>query len=80
MRHEMAATLSDAVIRRTPLGALGHPGADVLSRAADILSREAGRHETGGKTVPGNDAPWDPIRRRTEMDAVDAFYRRATGA
>jgi glycerol-3-phosphate dehydrogenase len=78
MRHEMAATLADAVIRRTPLGALGHPGADVLSRAADVLSGEAACHETGGETA-GNDGGWDPIRRRTEVDGVDAFYRRATG-
>ena len=34
-RHEMAATLTDAVVRRTPLGALGHPGDAAAERAAE---------------------------------------------
>jgi glycerol-3-phosphate dehydrogenase len=39
-RHEMAATLADAVLRRTPIGALGEPGEDALVRAAAIVGRE----------------------------------------
>jgi glycerol-3-phosphate dehydrogenase len=40
VRHEMAMTLADAVMRRTPLGALGHPGAAVAARAAAIVAAE----------------------------------------
>src|SRR5205085_7565163 len=36
IRHEMACTLSDIVIRRTELGAGGHPGAALVERAAGI--------------------------------------------
>ena len=38
VRHEMAMTLADAVVRRTPLGALGHPGEAAAARAAAILA------------------------------------------
>ena len=58
-RKEMAPTLADAVIRRTPLGALGHPGEAALARAAAIVGTEAG---------------WTDERRRQEIAAVDAFY------
>jgi glycerol-3-phosphate dehydrogenase len=60
VRKEMAPTLADAVIRRTPLGALGHPGDAALARAAAIVGTELG---------------WTDERRRQEMAAVDAFYR-----
>src|SRR5262249_17402801 len=39
-RAEMAMTLSDALIRRTPVGALGYPGDEAVSRAADIVGAE----------------------------------------
>ena len=58
-RKEMAPTLADAVIRRTPLGALGHPGADALARAAAIVGAELG---------------WSDVHRGQEIAAVDAFY------
>jgi glycerol-3-phosphate dehydrogenase len=58
-RKEMAPTLADAVIRRTPLGALGHPGEAALARAAAIVGAELG---------------WSDERRRQEIAAVDAFY------
>ena len=58
-RKEMAPTLADIVIRRTPLGALGHPGADALTRAAAIVGAELG---------------WSDDRRGREIAAVDAFY------
>lgn len=58
-RKEMAPTLPDVVIRRTPLGALGHPGAAALERAAAIVGAELG---------------WTDARRRQEIAAVDAFY------
>ena len=59
-RREMAPTLADIVIRRTPLGALGHPGAQALARAAVMVGLELG---------------WTDDRRRQEIAAVDAFYR-----
>jgi glycerol-3-phosphate dehydrogenase len=59
-RKEMAPTLADAVIRRTPLGALGHPGDSALDRAAAIVGGELG---------------WSDERRRDEITAVTRFYR-----
>ena len=61
-RKEMAVTLADAVIRRTPLGALGCPGEDALARAAAIVGAEDG---------------WSESRRQEEIAAVRAFYSRA---
>ena len=58
-RKEMAPTLADIVIRRTPLGALGHPGAAALTRAAAIVGAELG---------------WTEDQRQREIAAVDAFY------
>ena len=48
-REEMAVTLADAVMRRTPLGALGYPGDAAAARAAAIVGDELG---------------WTPERRR----------------
>jgi glycerol-3-phosphate dehydrogenase len=59
-RKEMALTLADIVIRRTPLGALGHPGDGAVARAAAIVGGELG---------------WSEDRRREEIAAVGAFYR-----
>src|SRR4051794_38269202 len=64
-RKEMAPTLADIVIRRTPLGALGHPGADALARAAAIVGGEFG---------------WTEDHRRREVAAIDAFYDVGSGA
>jgi glycerol-3-phosphate dehydrogenase len=58
-REEMVMTLEDAVVRRTPLGALGRPGADVLNHAAAIIGDALG---------------WDEIRRVAEIRALDRFY------
>jgi glycerol-3-phosphate dehydrogenase len=60
-RKEMAPTLADAVIRRTPLGALGHPGERALTRAATIVGGELG---------------WSDERRQQEMAAVTEFYQK----
>ena len=59
VRNEMAPTLADAVIRRTPLGALGHPGSAALLRAAAIVADELG---------------WRDDRRRQEVAAVERFF------
>jgi glycerol-3-phosphate dehydrogenase len=61
-RHEMAITLADAVLRRTPLGALGDPGGAALARAAAIVGAELG---------------WSDERRQAEVARVQAFYAAA---
>jgi len=58
-RHELALTLQDAVVRRTPLGALGYPGDAAARRAANIVGTELG---------------WDEARRREEIESLRAFY------
>lgn len=40
VREEMALTLSDVVTRRTGIGQLGKPSAEVLARTADIMAGE----------------------------------------
>jgi glycerol-3-phosphate dehydrogenase len=59
VRDEMALTLADAVVRRTPLGALGYPGDSALDRAADLVGAELG---------------WPGDRREAEIAAVRQFY------
>ncbi|MBI3493241.1 MAG: FAD-dependent oxidoreductase [Acidobacteria bacterium] len=58
-RKEMVTTLADAVVRRTPLGALGHPGEDALARAAAIV---------------GGELRWTADRVREEIASVRKFY------
>ena len=60
-RSEMAVTLADAMIRRTPVGALGYPGDDAVSRGADLVGAEQG---------------WSAERKRAEIAAMKAFYWR----
>jgi glycerol-3-phosphate dehydrogenase len=60
VRHEMALTLNDAVVRRTPLGALGYPGDAAAQRAAAILGAELG---------------WSDEQRGREVATLRAFYR-----
>jgi glycerol-3-phosphate dehydrogenase len=59
VRKEMAMRLSDAVIRRTPLGALGYPGDEAVQRAAMIMRGQLG---------------WSDERARREIDLVRTFY------
>ena len=61
-RQEMVMTLEDAVVRRTPLGALGHPGNDALEHAAAIV---------------GDVLSWDAARRLAEIDAIGRFYGKS---
>lgn len=61
-RHEMAITLSDTVVRRTPLGAMGDPGELALQRAAAIV---------------GGELRWSEERKRMEIEEVQGFYRLA---
>jgi glycerol-3-phosphate dehydrogenase len=60
VRQEMAVKLGDALIRRTEAGAAGHPGAEVVERAAAIMARALG---------------WDEWRTRSEVAEVEAFFR-----
>ena len=62
IRHEMAVHLTDIVIRRTALGAAGHPGAEILHAGAWLAAAELG---------------WDTSRRAQEVAAVDRFYTLA---
>lgn len=64
-RHEMVVTLADAVIRRTPLGALGYPGDAAVARAAALVGAELG---------------WAPERQAEEVAAVKQFYKWDTRA
>lgn len=59
-RYEMARTLNDILLRRTGLGTLGHPGAEVLQQAARVAARELG---------------WDQARREQESTRLEAALR-----
>jgi glycerol-3-phosphate dehydrogenase len=59
VRHEMALTLGDAVIRRTSLGAMGDPGEPATTRAANIVGGELG---------------WSEEKKRSEVEALRRFY------
>ncbi len=61
-RKEIAPTLADIVIRRTPLGALGYPGDKAVERAA---------------TIVGTDLHWSEERKGEEIAAVRQFYARS---
>jgi glycerol-3-phosphate dehydrogenase len=54
-----AVHLSDAVLRRTPLGSAGHPGRDALQRAAAIM---------------GQKLAWSAERRAEEIAALEEIY------
>jgi glycerol-3-phosphate dehydrogenase len=60
VRQEMAETLCDAVLRRTPLGALGYPGDEAAAAAADIV---------------GAERRWTPAQKQQELDSLRQFYR-----
>ena len=58
-RSEMVRHLADAVLRRTGLGAAGHPGDAALAAAARIAARALG---------------WDAARTSTEIALVQRVY------
>jgi glycerol-3-phosphate dehydrogenase len=55
----MALTLTDAVVRRTPLGALGYPGDQVAAESAALIGAELG---------------WTDATVRDEISALQTFY------
>ena len=59
VRHEMAVTLTDAAVRRTPLGALGYSGDAAAQRAAELV---------------GAELRWSDERKRAEVEALKRFY------
>jgi glycerol-3-phosphate dehydrogenase len=59
IRHEMACRLSDIVIRRTGLGAAGHPGAAAVTACARVAAAELG---------------WDAATVADEISEVNRFY------
>src|SRR5262249_35291314 len=63
-RKEMAPTLADIVIRRTPIGALGYPGDEALARAAAMVGKEL---------------KWSEARRQDEIAGVRSFYSAPLG-
>ena len=59
VRKEMALTLTDVVVRRTPLGAAGHPGPTVAQTCARIL---------------GTELQWSTGRVSDEIESLRSFY------
>jgi glycerol-3-phosphate dehydrogenase len=60
IRDEMAQTLVDVVVRRTGLGAVGHPGERVANEVAGRMRETLG---------------WSEDRTRREIEALQNFYR-----
>ena len=60
VREEMAARLSDVVLRRTEAGSAAHPGHDALDASAAIMASECG---------------WDRSRTAAEIEAVNERFR-----
>jgi glycerol-3-phosphate dehydrogenase len=63
VRHEMARTLVDVVVRRVRLGVAAHPGDTAARAVADVQARELG---------------WNARRVSRELDALRAFYLPVT--
>ncbi len=59
IREEMASTLTDVVVRRTGVGAAGHPGNVVANQYAAAMQQELG---------------WSEERRNKELQALARFY------
>ena len=59
IRNEMAVRLSDIVLRRTGLGAAGHPGEDAIAGCTRVAAAELG---------------WSADRQREETAAVEQAY------
>jgi glycerol-3-phosphate dehydrogenase len=59
VREEMACRLTDVLVRRSDLGALGSPGKEALVACADIMAAELG---------------WDEDRRSRELDLASRFF------
>lgn len=60
VRHEMARTLVDVVVRRTSLGSAGHPGAEAAQAAAFVMQAELG---------------WSDSTKESELARLREFYQ-----
>jgi len=60
IRHEMALTLNDLLLRRTGVGTAGHPGEETIRRVAAAAAREWN---------------WDPDRTEREIAEANAAFR-----
>lgn len=63
VREEMAQSLGDVMLRRTPLGSAGLPDDACLRACASVMAEEFG---------------WGDARCRKEVETVHATFRRAT--
>lgn len=61
-RHEMALRLTDVLFRRTGLGTLGHPGTDIIEKAAALMARER---------------DWDPVEKARQIAEAEAAFIQA---
>jgi glycerol-3-phosphate dehydrogenase len=61
IRHEMAQSLSDIVLRRTELGSGGNPGDNAIEQAAKIAAIEFG---------------WDDAETNSQVSAVQTILRQ----
>jgi glycerol-3-phosphate dehydrogenase len=59
VRHEMALTVEDVLLRRTAAGSVGHPGAVAVGAAAAIMQAELG---------------WSSSRVEDEVEALKRYY------
>ena len=59
VRNEKVGTLADVVLRRTPLGSLGHPGTVALENVAELVAAELG---------------WSRQRMTAEVEQLDQFF------
>ncbi|HKX65057.1 MAG TPA: glycerol-3-phosphate dehydrogenase/oxidase [Rhizomicrobium sp.] len=62
MRHEMAITLEDMVMRRTAIGQFGRPAPDIVESVAEEMAAELG---------------WSEDRKMREISSLDPIYRTA---
>ena len=60
VRHEMARTLADIVMRRTGIGTLGNPGDEVLQKVATLAAKELN---------------WDAVRVEQEVLATTKLLK-----
>jgi glycerol-3-phosphate dehydrogenase len=59
VEHADAVRLADAVLRRTSLGAAGHPGSQALARAADVMAQAL---------------HWTEAQRAGEIEKTSGFF------
>lgn len=64
VREEMACKLSDVLLRRTDLGAAGHPGEECIDACAQMMAEESG---------------WDIEKTQEEIKQVTRIYPTVTG-